>query len=269
MIRKLIPLFTLLICSSLMAQHNGPDYKTDETREVILKMIEAHGGIAKWKQAKTISFDNIMFNNLPNAGSNPWWVDRNVIDQKTRRVYQDWPIHESEMAYDGKETWAINWKVGNPPKFQVHFFYYFLNLPWLTQDDNIRLGEVNKTSVEGYPNELLTISMEFNKKPTVGKTINDSYKLYIDSKTYLLAGYEYSIGYGHMLDLMGLPKDKNVMGPMFRIHDSFTEVDGLIFPNRFHTMNTTMTSTYGYHIILNYYLLYLVFFYIYDFFLYI
>ena len=39
---------------------------------------------------------------------------------------------------------------------------------------------------------------------------------------------------------------------MFRINDSFTNIDGLIYPNMMHTGNLDQTRTYGNHIILNY-----------------
>lgn len=156
------------------------------------------------------------------------------------------------MAYDGNETWSKDWKLGNAPKFEALLFFYFLNLPWLTQDDNIKIGAVEKDTIQSFDKTYYTLEMTFLEKPAVGKSINDSFKLYIDSESYLLQAYEYTIGYGYMLDLFGLPQNLKVMGPVFRINDGFTTVDGLVYPNRMHTMNKAMTQTFGHHAILNY-----------------
>lgn len=244
---------TLLCMAFLLAMTliaRGPSYASNETKEVIEKMITAHGGLEKWKRTTTFSFDNIMFSQgLPGT---PFWINKVIVDKASLQVYQEWPIHGSTMAYDGEKAWGANWKIGNPPKFEALFFYYFLNLPWLTQDDNVVLSEVKKVSHAGFEKELFEVVMTFSEKPAVGKTTLDSYKLLIDPESYLLVGYEYEIGYGHMLDLFRLPKEAKVFGPMFRINDSFIEVDGLIYPNLMHTSNADHTQTYGNHAIINY-----------------
>lgn len=238
----------VVIATNSWAQ--GPHYASTQSKTIIEKMIDAHGGMKAWKNARTFSFDNIMFSeSLPGQ---PFWVNKVTVDQKTRRVYQEWPLHNAAMAYNGKETWSVDWKIGNPPKFEALFFYYFLNLPWITQDDNVSLSEAKKIKHNSFEREVYVIDMGFTEKPAIGKTKIDAYKLYIDSQSYLLVGYEYMIGYGYMLDLFGFPPGRKLFGPMFRINDSFTEVNGLIYPNRMHTGNTDQTQTYGHHVILNY-----------------
>lgn len=239
---------SFLISTSLLAK--DPIYASNKTKEIIQKMIEAHGGMEAWKNANTFSYDNTMFSS--SLGEVPFWVSEVTIDKKTRRVYQDWPIHQSSMSYNGKEAWSVDWKIGNAPKFEALFFYYFLNLPWLTQDSNVTLGEVTKIKHAAFENEVYVIDMGFTEKPAVGKTKKDRYKLYIDSNSYLLIGYEYKIGYGYMLDLFRFPADKELFGPMFRINKSFTTVDGLIYPNIMETSNTDQTQVYGNHAIYNY-----------------
>ena len=55
-----------------------------------------------------------------------------------------------------------------------------------------------------------------------------------------------------MLDAMGLPAEKEVFGPMLRIHDKFTQVGGLTLPAEMHTMPPDGSTTYGHHLLLNY-----------------
>lgn len=234
-------------CSSAQSR-----YATAETQRVVERMIEAHGGLDRWQSAPTMSFDNIFFNPfaLQAEGQDPWWVSHEVIDQQTRNAYHDWPVNEATLTLRGNEVWTTGWNLGNMPRFQALFFYYFLNLPWLTQDDGVRLGAVGTRELPGFDKQYLTVLMTFTKKPAVGKTAEDSYLLIIDPDTYLLQGYEYSIGYGAMLDMFGVPEGQ-LFGPMLRIHDLFTTVDGLVIPIKMHTMPPDGSTTYGHHIILN------------------
>ncbi|MCI0691450.1 hypothetical protein L0337_05515 [candidate division KSB1 bacterium] len=231
-----------------------PQYASAKTKEVIDKMIIAHGGMQKWREAKTLSFDNIFFN--PLAGQmqwpSPWWVSHEVVDLKNRRAYHDWPLDQAQLAYDGEKVWTIGWKIANMPKFAAMFFFYFVSLPWLTQDANVRLGELDKGKLPGFAKDYFTVAMGFTAAPTIGKTANDSYKLYIDPDTYLLQAYEYSLGFGALLDAMGLPADQEVFGPLLRIHDRFITVGGLTVPAEMHTMAPDGSQTYGHHIVFNY-----------------
>ncbi len=160
-------------------------------------------------------------------------------------------MDHAQLVYDGTDVWSVDWKKGNPPKFQATMFLYFINLPWLTQDANVHLAEPGTGTLPGHDKTFTTILMTFTEKPTVGKTTDDSFKLYIDPDTHLLMGYEYVIGYGAMLDLFDLPPGQ-LFGPVLRIHDDFTTVDGLTVPIRFHTMDTEGKTTYGHHVVLNY-----------------
>ena len=246
----LLAIVSLWQVSCLQAQ---PKYDTSQTKEVIEKMVAAHGGLNTWRNAPTISYDNIFFNPFSTEGEDayPWWVSSEVINQKTRQVYQDWPLDDGQIVYDGKEVWSKNWGNDNTPRFMALLFYYFVDLPWLTQDANVHLGTMETGQLPGFDKNYITVMMTFTEKPAAGKTIQDSYKLFIDPDTYLLQGYEYWIGFGPMLDLMGVPEGQ-IFGPMLRVHDKFTTVDGLVFPTRFHTMPPDGSTTYGFHIVINY-----------------
>lgn len=159
---KQLSIYTFAILFSAATWALEPHYASKETEKIILKMIDSHGGIKAWKAITTFSFDNIMFSE--SLGDQPFWINQVTVDQKTRRVYQEWPLHNSTMAYDGNKAWSVNWSVGNAPKFEALFFYYFLNLPWLTQDDNVKLGETIKIKHKAFDNEVYVIDMGFTKK---------------------------------------------------------------------------------------------------------
>ncbi len=120
-----------------------PHYANDETQRIIEAMVDAHGGIERWRAAPSIRYDDIMHNSFAGKDQFAFWVAHEVIDQKTRQVWQDWPMDNARIGYDGKQVWSENWQKGNPSASMVHFFYYFVNLPWITQDDGVILSEAS------------------------------------------------------------------------------------------------------------------------------
>ena len=248
--------FTRLVILSLLLVMVSPalatpKYASDESRRVIEAMIEAHGGMERWLAAPSIRFDNIMYNTYAGKEQFAWWVANEVIDQKTRQVHQTWPMDNARIGYDGKEVWSENWNKGNPPTFMVHFFYYFVNLPWLTQDDGVTLSEPKAFTWPGLEKEVIEVKMGFEQAPTLGKTEKDYFVLYIDPDTYRLVGYQYANGYRRLLDVMGLPAEREVFGPLWRLIVRYAEVDGLVFPSAFRTMPEADERIVGNHVILN------------------
>lgn len=240
-----ITLIMLGFAIGLLAK--GPKYATTETKQIIDKMIIAHGGYEKWKALETLSFTTAMHSE--SLGFVRFWVKDQTVDMQTRRTYQDWPLFGSKLTFDGEKTWSTDWRVSNPPNHQHSVFFYYLNLPWLTQDDHVVLSKADKIKHKAFDNEVYKITMSYSDVPTLGKSIRDTYTLYIDAETFLLSGYEYTVGYGPMLDVMGLPKDQEVFGPMLRKHNYIGEIQGLKFPVLFTTHDVEMTTQYGDHAI--------------------
>lgn len=244
-------ILSLLI--SLLATGNSfsqEKYASKETKEVIEKMIAAHGGYEQWKSLKTLSFTNSMYSE--SLGFVRFWVADQTIDMQTRKSYQYWPLFGSEMTYNGSEVWSTNWRVGNPPNHQHSVYYYYVNLPWLTQDDNVRLGEVTKLKHPAFKNEVYKIEMSFTESPTIGKSEKDTFILYVDSQTYILNGYEYTVSYGPLLDVLKVPKTKGSFGPMLRINTYTGDIEGLKFPMLMTTKSPDLKQQYGDHAIYDY-----------------
>jgi len=239
--------FTLIIESPACA---GPQYASDETRSVIEAMVDAHGGIERWRAAPSIRFNDLMHMETHEKGQFGWWVAHEVIDQKTRQVWQDWPMENSRIGFDGENVWSENWQQGNPTAMMVHFFYYFVNLPWLTQDDGVILSDVEKSEWAGIDGELYKVRMTFDGAPSVGKSGKDFFVLYIDPDSHRLVSYQYGSGYEPLTAMMGMAKG-SVFGPMWRVITHYEEVGGLLFPSAFHTMPEANGRIIGDHIILN------------------
>ncbi len=229
----------------------APQYANDETRELIEAMLEAHGGLERWEAAPSIRFDNIMYNTYAQKENFAWWVVHEVIDQKTRQAWQDWPMDDARIGYDGEKVWSTNWSKGNPPPHMVHFFYYFLNLPWLTQDDGVLLSEATRFAWPGFDEELIRIEMRYEEAAAIGKSNKDFYILYLDPNSKRLVGYQYANGYQPLLEVMNMPEGKDVFGPLWRLITRFEEVDGLLFPTAWRTMPGPDERIVGNHVILN------------------
>lgn len=240
-------MFGLLVIGNSFSQEK---YASNETKEVIEKMIKAHGGYDEWKSLKTLSFTNSMYSE--SLGFVRFWVADQTVDMQNRRSYQYWPLFGSQLTYDGSEVWATDWRSGNPPNHQHSVYYYYVNLPWLTQDDKVTLGEVTQIKHPAFKNEVFKIKMSFTESPIIGKSAKDTFTLYIDTQTYILNGYEYTVGYGPLLDVLKLPKDKEVFGPMLRINTYTGDVNGLKFPMLMTTKSLDLKQQYGDHAIYNY-----------------
>ena len=228
-----------------------PNYASDESKRVVEAMVEAHGGLKKWRDAPSIRYDDIMHNPYAGKGEFAWWVAHEVIDQKTRKVWQNWPMDDARIGFDGKQVWSQNWHKGNPSASMVHFFYYFVNLPWLTQDDGVILAEPARFVWPETDVELYEVRMTFDEAPDVGKSGKDFFVLYIHPETYRLVGYQYGNGYKPLIDLMNMPEGQEVFGPLWRQITRYEEVGGLLFPTAFHTMPEAGARIVGDHVILN------------------
>jgi len=233
---------TLLTLGTSAAQTK---YASQETQEVIEKMIQAHGGYEKWKNLETLTFTSAMHSK--SLGFLRFWIKTQTIDMKTRRSYQDWPLVGAQIVYDGEKTWSTNWRLGNPPNHQHSVYYYYVNLPWLTQDKNVKLGKVEKIKHPAFKTEVYKVLMTFTESPILGKSKNDTYTLYINATNYILDGYEYTVGYGPLLDQLKIPKDQTSFGPVLRIVSYTGDINGLKFPMLMTTNSLDMKQQYGDH----------------------
>lgn len=208
----------------------------------VKKMIKAHGGFEKWANAPAVQFTHIL--SVP--GDPDVWESIETIEQGRRRAYLDWPRDEAFMAYDGERTWSTNWKRLNPPSFMIHVAYYFLNLPWLTQDDGVILSEVGKGKLPDDDREYLTVKMTF--KPGVGITPDDYYTIYIDPKTNRMKATEFVVTHAAMLDIFNVPPEVTAIGPLYHVYEDYGTFDGLVIPTKYTTYRPD-GKKYGNHIV--------------------
>lgn len=230
------------------AQGSTPEAPT--ARDVVERMVAAHGGIDRWRALSTLRYDNVFFN--PAGTGNPWWVTREMTHLASRHAFHEWPLDGATLGSDSREVWSRNWRQANPPGFMAYFFFRFLALPWLALEPSAQLGPVGTASLPGREGLYDTLRVTWDAPHLPGHSAADFFVLYVDRDSGLLHAYQYGIGYGAMLDLMGLPPDRTFFGPVLRIHDAFVTVGGLVFPARMHTGNLDGTRVAGHHALFNY-----------------
>lgn len=242
-------LFCLLFAGPVLGQ-SWPRYANAQTERVIARMIDAHGGMDAWSRIPTLSYEHKMLD--PNNPDDPW-LSHETIEQGRRRLYQDWPLDKGKLAYDGEKVWTENWGRGNPPGMMAFVSHFFLNLPWITQDSGVTLGDVRRETIpEGGPQTGKTyhvVRLQYDPAAT-GASEYEYYDLYIDPDTYLMKGVNYTVTYRPLMDIFRVPESVKFMGPLFKYYESHTEVEGLLFPMRYDTYR--QGQPYGIHTVENY-----------------
>ena len=123
-------------------------------REVVERMIAAHGGLEKWRTAPTVSFEDT----LQPAGGAPM-ISRVTVEQGPRRAYLDFPQMDARITWDGEKAWSENWQGPFPPRFLALLSYYFANLPWLAADPGVNLSEPGTGTLWDDPTEYITVNI--------------------------------------------------------------------------------------------------------------
>lgn len=187
--------------------------------EIVQKMVEAHGGLAPWHNAPSVSFESaIQF-----AQAEGPLVSRVTVEQGRRRLYMDFPGTEMRLAWDGEKAWSENWALPMPPRFYANLQYYFLNLPWLALDPGVNLERTGPARLADDPTEYVEVKMTFDAG--VGDTPDDYYALLIDPESGRLAGTRYIVTYEAIL-----PEGVERSPEQTLVYDEMTTVDGLVVP---------------------------------------
>ena len=202
-------------------------YGSPGTRVTVKRMVAAHGGMSAWSASPTVSF----LRTAELAGDPQPWVLHETIEQGRRRLYQDWPEEGMRLVSDGNEVWTVNWSKMFPPAFVAQIGFYFLNMPWITQDPGVILNEIGTGSYPTSDREFAKVEMTF--QPGTGETPGDRYVLYIDQETHLLQAIEYHVSYGALLDGSYLAPSVKTIGPFYHVNDEFAEVNGNKVPVRY------------------------------------
>ncbi len=190
--------------------------------EIIQEMIAAHGGLDAWRAAPAVSFTD-QWGAPGSPGSRRSHV---VVEQTSRRAYIDIPETDMSIGWDGEKAWSMNWPSQTPVRFLALLTYYFVDLPWLTQDPGVDLSEPETRMLRDDPTEYVTVLMTF--EPGTGDTPNDYYRLYIDPETKMLKATDYVVTYRALMGEGEIASPEHCL-----VYDDYTTVDGLKIPAHF------------------------------------
>lgn len=221
----------------------GPAYDSPETRVTVERMLAAHGGMDAWRNAEAIAFEHVMFMPQPPQGRSVWALHTEVVDQASRRSYQEYPLTGARLGDDGTQIWSSDWAGPSPPRMMSKSAYYFTFIPWLTQDEGVSLETATAEELPDWDSEIVGVRMTFDGG-------GDTFLLLLDATTGHLEGLKLWIGDRRILDQFGVPSDVDrIPGPLHE-YRTFGEAGGLRVPLEYHTRGPD-GSTIGYHVMSN------------------
>ncbi len=193
-----------------------------EGGQLVLRAIEAHGGLEAWYSAPTSSY----VWEYSNAGSNRRFKTFLVADNATRRIYHEIQTlgtpektepFEGSFAWDGENAWISPPDVeGINPRFWAATGFYFEQMPFVLADPGISYEVLPDEELDGVPHDMVKCSFG----PGVGDSPGDNYTLYVNKDTGMVGALRYTVTYN---------RRERPDGPRETLfyYEDYVEVDGL------------------------------------------
>lgn len=196
-----------------------------EGGKIVLRAIDAVGGLEAWYSAPTSSY---------------WWEYSNVDSDKrgktfqvaengSRRVYHrlvslgtatDPRPVAARMAWDGEDAWIWPAEIDQiNPRLWATTPFYFSSIPFVFADPGVVLRALPDAELDGVAHDVVEVTFE----PGVGDA-SDTYTLYVDQISSRLRAIRYTVTF-----------EDNFSGreTLFYYNDYVT-VDGLTVPTHFY-----------------------------------
>jgi len=190
---------------------------------LVLRAIEAHGGLRAWYRAPTSSYTW----EYANVGADLQFKSFLVADNQTRHVYHDLthvgPYDDAEpvdaqFAWNGEVAWMAPDSLQQPnPHFWATTGYYFEQIPFILADPGLTYERLSDETLDGTTYEMVKVGYEEN----VGYSDDDTYTLYVHPETGRVDAIRYTVTYGR-----DVPADADLAETLFYYEDYVT-VDGL------------------------------------------
>lgn len=175
--------------------------------ENIANILEAHGGLDKWNEMKTLAFT------MPSDDGNQ------VIttDLHNRRSLIE--TEKYKIGFDGNEAWVAQDSAyfNNDPTFYYDLMFYFYAMPFVLADDGINYSDVEPLNFEG--NTYPGIKISYNSG--VGASPEDEYILYYNADNNQMEWLSYTVTY--------FSKEKSDKFSYIK-YDQWQDIDGVKLP---------------------------------------
>jgi hypothetical protein len=196
---------------------------------LVLRAINAHGGLANWYRAPTSSYTW----EYANVGADLQFKSLLVADNRTRRVYHDLteigpydnprPV-DARFAWNGEVAWIHPDTLQQPnPHFWATTGYYFEQIPFVLADSGLTYERLPDETLDGTTYEMVKVGYEEN----VGYSDDDTYTLYVHPETGLVNAIRYTVTYGR-----DVPADADLAETLF-YYDDYVTVDSLTVATHF------------------------------------
>ncbi|GAA0878527.1 hypothetical protein GCM10009119_14950 [Algoriphagus jejuensis] len=195
--------FVLFACTSQPQSNRNMDRYPEE----LVKVLNAHGGLEKWDEMKTLQYT------IPKEGAD----EVHTIDLHSRMDRVESPAYA--IGFDGTAAWSKDKaeEYKGDPAFRHDLMFYFYAMPFVLADEGINYRTTEPLVYEGtsYPG----IEITFNGG--VGSSPSDVYILYYDPSDYKMAWLGYKATFG---------KELKPGPPSVIKYDQWTDVSGVTLP---------------------------------------
>lgn len=207
--------------------------ESSEGGRLVLRAIEAHGGLEAWYAAPTSSYCW----EYSNVGAQLRFKSCLTADNRTRHVYHDivslgtpdeiQPF-EGRFAWDGEKAWIEPASVEKiNPRFWALTGYYFEQIPFVLADAGVRHELLPDEELDGETYAMVRCGFDAG----VGDASGDTYTLYVDKESGRVAAIRYTVTYGRGASPAG-KKGGAIRETLFH-YDDYQTVDGLTVAGRF------------------------------------
>ncbi|MDX1471360.1 MAG: DUF6503 family protein [Flavobacteriaceae bacterium] len=215
--KKLIFLFTLTSffysCENSTKSTNTQNEVIDNDSLVIdypdeiMEVFQAHGGLAKWNEMRTLEF----------TIQNEEGDERVLTSLKTRKSLIE--TEKFRIGFDGDSVWIEQDSAyfKNDPKFYHNLMFYFYAMPFVLADPGINYSSVDSLEFQG--NSYPGIKISYNDG--IGDSPEDEYVLYYNPETKKMEWLSYTVTY--------FSGDKSQDFHYIK-YDQWQDINGLLLP---------------------------------------
>ena len=154
-------------------------------RQLLGEVLEAHGGLAKYRQFGGMKYEMVGFPLTP-AVSKPSTSTVDLVSRNNRIESEAYTI-----GFDGKQAWSKPGPdaVGLPARFYSLGSFYFIGMPFVFADGGVVLTDLGTQTYKGKSYRVLNAAYHDG----TGYTSKDDYNLFIDPATKRLGLINHSV----------------------------------------------------------------------------
>lgn len=220
--------------AALQAEAATERLSASDGGKIVLRAITAHGGLEAWYSAPTSSYTW----EYSNAGMNARFKTRVLVDNQTRQAHHqiltlgtpDNPEnYDGRFAWDGENAWI--YPADTPtinPRFWALTGYYFEQIPFVLADPGLSYEVLPDEELDGEMYDMVRVGFGTG----VGDSPGDTYTLYVDKATDMVAGIRYTVTYGRPTPSGDEPNARPPRETLF-LYEDYTTVDGLTVAGHF------------------------------------